>query len=49
MLVFYNKVSKTITKYYYLYVHNNKDSYIDVEIPELKREDAYPELELLVV
>jgi hypothetical protein len=52
MMVFFNKVSNTFTKYYYLYFHNNDKnvySHEDIEIPVLKREQANADLALLIV
>ena len=52
-MLYFQTISNSFLKYYYLYFHNNKnnESYNnnDVELPVLKREMANADLALLMV
>jgi len=53
-MLYFQTISNSVLKYYYLYFHNNKNKnecYYndDVELPVLKREMANADLALLMV
>jgi len=49
-MLYFEKISESIIKYYYLYFYNNKDNnYKETELPQLKREVGNSNLSLLMV